>query len=181
MWKNKILPVLILAALIGAPVVGFADTEMGKSTGQYVDDATITTKVKSAIVGDAGLSGFDINVKTYQGLVQLSGFVNSQKIADLAVADARTVAGVKEVINSLLMEETTSTKGYVDDSTLTTKVKSAILSDSGLSGLDINVKTNHGVVQLSGFVANQSLIEQAVNKARKVEGTRSVVNSLLIK
>jgi len=161
MWKNKILPVLILAALIGAPVVGFADTEMGKSTGQYVDDATITTKVKSAIVGDAGLSGFDINVKTYQGLVQLSGFVNSQK--------------------SLLMEETTSTKGYVDDSTLTTKVKSAILSDSGLSGLDINVKTNHGVVQLSGFVANQSLIEQAVNKARKVEGTRSVVNSLLIK
>ena len=75
-----------------------------ESTGQYVDDSVITTKVKAAIVGDMSLKGFQINVKTYQGEVQLSGFVDSADKASKAGDLARRVTGVTDVKNDLIVK-----------------------------------------------------------------------------
>lgn len=96
---------MICAALIAlAPVVGCAPTRTTESTGQYVDDATITTKVKTALVGDVGLKVFDIHVVTYKGVVQLSGFVDSSATIAHATDVAQKVGGVQSVRNDLIVK-----------------------------------------------------------------------------
>lgn len=117
MTGNKLLSMIILGALVVAPIAGFSQsygtngngngntngngqTAMEK-TGQFFDDATVTTKVKAALMADAGLKSFDIGVMTYNGRVQLSGFVDNQKTADMAAEKAKAVEGVQKVINSL--------------------------------------------------------------------------------
>jgi osmotically-inducible protein OsmY len=74
------------------------------TAGEYVDDAMITTKVKAAIVNDARLSAFDINVETNQGVVQLNGFVDSQADINEAAEVAQRVEGVKSVENNLQLK-----------------------------------------------------------------------------
>jgi len=83
---------------------GCTTTQSHESTGQYVDDSVVTSKVKAAIVNDLALKGFQINVKTYQGVVQLSGFVDSAQNADKAADLARGVSGVTEVKNDLIVK-----------------------------------------------------------------------------
>lgn len=102
MTKLKLIPLVIMGALVAAPMVGFsAEQTAMEKTGAYMDDSAITGKVKSEIMADSGLKSFNINVVTYNGKVQLSGFVDNQKTADRAGEKAKAVSGVKEVINSL--------------------------------------------------------------------------------
>jgi len=82
-------------------VLGCAATAKHEGTGEYVDDSVITTKVKSAILGEASLKVFDINVETFKGVVQLSGFVNSQAAINKAIEVTRAVGGVKSVRNDM--------------------------------------------------------------------------------
>ena len=78
-----------------------ASTSKQESTGEYVDDSVITTKVKALLAEDDFLKSFQISVETYKGTVQLSGFVDSQKAVDKAGEIARGVKGVKSVKNNL--------------------------------------------------------------------------------
>jgi osmotically-inducible protein OsmY len=82
--------------------LGCAATQKHESTGEYVDDSVITTKVKAAILDDATLKTFQINVKTFKGVVQLSGFVDSADFVTKAGEVAGHVQGVKEVKNDLV-------------------------------------------------------------------------------
>ena len=81
--------------------LGCASTATQESTGQYVDDSAITTKVKAAIFNEPSLSSAEINVETYKGRVQLSGFVSSQAEITKAVTIAYNVAGVQSVKNDM--------------------------------------------------------------------------------
>ena len=92
---------LVCFALV-AGFVGCASTQQRESTGQYVDDSAITTKVKAAILDEATLKSLQINVKTFKGVVQLSGFVDSEQSIAMAAAIAGRVGGVKEVMNDLV-------------------------------------------------------------------------------
>jgi osmotically-inducible protein OsmY len=78
-------------------VVGCAATSTKEGTGEYVDDSVITTKVKAAILNEPTLKVAEINVETFKGMVQLSGFVSSEAAANKAVEVTRGVAGVKSV------------------------------------------------------------------------------------
>ncbi len=98
----------ILVAIAMLFTLGCAHTEKHEgtgakheSTGEYVDDTVITTKVKSAIFNEPGLKSAEINVETYKGVVQLSGFVRSQANINRAVEVARGVKGVKSVKNDM--------------------------------------------------------------------------------
>jgi osmotically-inducible protein OsmY len=75
-----------------------------ESTGRFMDDSAITTKVKSKILADEKLKGFDVKVKTYKGVVQLSGFVDSPRQARRAVEIAQRVDGVKKVENMITVK-----------------------------------------------------------------------------
>ena len=81
-----------------------ASTSKQSSTGEYVDDSVITTKVKSLLAADDFLKSFEISVETYKGTVQLSGFVSSQQAVDKAVQITRSVKGVKSVKNDLIVK-----------------------------------------------------------------------------
>jgi osmotically-inducible protein OsmY len=91
-------------AMLLASMLGCASTPQREGTGEYVDDTVITTKVKAAIFDDSNLKSSEINVETFKGVVQLSGFVNSQGDIDKAVQLARGVGGVESVVNSMKLK-----------------------------------------------------------------------------
>ena len=105
--NNSTLRTVVLAATIGivSPVLLTAcgSTSTTQSPGQYVDDATITTKVKAEFVADKTVDASSIKVETYKGTVQLSGFAKSQAEINKAVQIARNVAGVQSVKNDVLL------------------------------------------------------------------------------
>ena len=84
--------------------IGCASTTTGSSTGEMIDDTVITTKVKAAIFQDEELSASEINVETFKGVVQLSGFVSDRSDVPRAAVVARGVAGVVSVRNSLVVK-----------------------------------------------------------------------------
>jgi osmotically-inducible protein OsmY len=96
----RYLALLLLVAFLAA----CAATRTQESTGEYVDDSVITTKVKSLLAADDFLKSFNIGVETYKGVVQLSGFVNTQKAVDKAVEITRSVKGVTSVKNDLVVK-----------------------------------------------------------------------------
>jgi hyperosmotically inducible protein len=97
---TKYLSAVFLAAtLLGA--AGCASTSRQESTGEYVDDVMITSKVKAAILGEETLKSAEINVETFKGVVQLSGFVSSQAAINKAAQLARDVRGVTSVKNDM--------------------------------------------------------------------------------
>jgi osmotically-inducible protein OsmY len=90
-----------LSALLAVTVLGCASSPKSEGTGEYVDDSVITAKVKTAIFEQPNLKSAEINVETFKGTVQLSGFVSSQASADSAVTIAKNVGGVKLVKNDM--------------------------------------------------------------------------------
>ena len=90
--------------VFSAAFLACASTAKQSSTGEYVDDSVITTKVKSMLAADDFLKSFQIGVETYKGTVQLSGFVDAQKAIDKAVEIAHSVKGVKSVNNDLIVK-----------------------------------------------------------------------------
>jgi len=101
--RNIVIQLLVLLMLI-ATFAACASTSTRESSGEYVDDSVITTKVKSLLAADDFLKSFQIGVETYQGTVQLSGFVNSQKALDKAVEIVKSVKGVKSIKNNLIVK-----------------------------------------------------------------------------
>jgi len=97
---SKYLSAFFLAITL-VSVVGCASTSKHEGTGEYIDDSVITAKVKAAILDEPMLKVAEINVETYKGAVQLSGFVSSQAAANKAVELARGVRGVKSVKNDM--------------------------------------------------------------------------------
>jgi osmotically-inducible protein OsmY len=102
--KFAALSVLTGAFILGGLAGGCAGTSTSDSTGQYVDDTVITTKVKSALLGDEAVKSFAISVETVKGVVQLSGFVNTSTQKSAAGDDASAVSGVKRVHNNLIVK-----------------------------------------------------------------------------
>lgn len=87
-----------------ASFLGCASTSTQEGTGEYVDDTVITTKVKSVIFNEPSLKSAEINVETFKGMVQLSGFVRSAADIDKAIELARSVKGVKSVRNDMRLK-----------------------------------------------------------------------------
>ncbi len=189
---------LSFAAVLPATVVAH---EPDRSAGVVIDDATITASVKAALLADKRTEGFDINVTTKSGHVTLEGGADS--IADrLAATDlARNVKGVVSVNNNLVVAaagserrqdaNTATASGEVreaadeagdkiDDSWITTKVKSQLLADNDVKGLDISVETKENVVMLTGVVPSTKMRDAAIAIARNTKGVRNVNASKLV-
>jgi osmotically-inducible protein OsmY len=105
MKTRNFFPIVMLAVAASVmTLAGCGSTSTQSSTGQYLDDTAITGKVKAAIFNDAALKSAEINVETFKGAVQLSGFVNSQADIQRAVAVTQAVAGVKSVKNDMRLK-----------------------------------------------------------------------------
>jgi osmotically-inducible protein OsmY len=95
---------LLVVLMMIAAFVACASTPQQSSTGEVVDDSVITTKIKTQLASDEFLKSFQISVETRKGIVELSGFVDSQKAKDKAGQIARAVEGVKSVQNALIVK-----------------------------------------------------------------------------
>jgi osmotically-inducible protein OsmY len=104
MRKFKLIILFLVSLSLVSLVTGCAGGKTYESTGEHFDDSIITTKVKASILGDSKLKVMQISVETFKGVVQLSGFVNSNESASRAVELARRVKGVKQVNNSLIVK-----------------------------------------------------------------------------
>lgn len=103
MKQLKIFAAIFMAfSLLGA--AGCASTPKQEGTGEYVDDSVVTTKVKAAIFNEPTLKSAEINVETFKGSVQLSGFVSSQADIDKAIQITRSVQGVQAIKNKMTLK-----------------------------------------------------------------------------
>lgn len=105
MKAKNFINYFIIGFCLFAFVAGCAGTRHKESTGEYMDDSVITAKVKAHIFDDPMLKVLQINVETFKGEVQLSGFVNSAAASTRAVEVTRSVKGVQSVKNSLIIKK----------------------------------------------------------------------------
>jgi hyperosmotically inducible protein len=180
--KTKFLK---LIAILGVLSVAGAcsSTRTQESAGEAIDDSVLTAKVKTGLIDDPVTKAGQINVETYRGVVQLGGFVDNAQQKEQAATVARSVKGVKEVRNDLrISTKPHATAGQdLDDSMLTASVESKLMADPATKGYQINVGTQKGVVQLTGFVDSTAMKTQAGEVARSVEGVKVVRNDLEIR
>jgi len=171
----------LMALLIGA---GCTATRTQETAGEVIDDSVVTSKVKAALTDDETTKARDIKVETYRGVVQLTGYTDTNAEKSRATEVARGIDGVKEVRNDIEVQTRTAERsagGVVDDSIITAKVKAALIDNPTTKARQINVDTRNGVVQLQGFVDNNDEKMQAGQVAQSVSGVQSVENKLEIK
>jgi hyperosmotically inducible protein len=180
--KVRNLAAASLAAIALAIGCAAHADEAKRTMGEYTDDKILHTKVWAALTGDETADAHEINLEVYKGVVQLNGFVDNEKEKARAEAVAKGVEGVKGVQNNLQLKQGKHTTGAVmDDSALTAKVKSALIEDPRTKAGDIKVETRDGVVQLSGFVANEAQKAAAGSVAMAVSGVKNVSNGLAVR
>lgn len=173
----------LLAALVavGCSTNAPRGSDAPRSAGQTIDDGVITARVKAALIEDDRTKARQIDVDTYQGSVQLNGFVDTDAARVAAGQVARNVEGVKSVRNNLQIRVADRTVGQtVDDATITARVKTALIGDPRTKAFRINVTTNGGVVQLGGSASTQEGKAAAGELARAVPGVKNVENDLRI-
>ena len=180
MNARKILAATAAIGLLAAFAAQADDSK--RSVGEYTDDKLLVSKVKTALISDKTAEASEINVEVYKGVVQLNGFVDNEKELTRAEEIARGVEGVKGVENNLTLKQgSQTTGGAIDDSSITAKVKTALIESDDTKAGDIKVETRGGVVQLSGFVANEAQKAAATKVAQSVTGVKSVKNGLSVK
>ena len=188
----KIRDAIILgsALLIGAAVVVVPTTSTAAEKAQdrtekakdQISDSWITAKTKIALFADARVKGRDINVESKDGMVMLRGKVDTDEAKTAAEETAKLIDGVKSVKNELQVVPP-SKREVVDekDDIITKNVKQHLAKDARLKDTDIGVKTNAGVVSLTGEVPDLTTSAKASWTAWKVSGVKSVKNDLNIK
>jgi hyperosmotically inducible periplasmic protein len=178
-----LVAVLTLGTVAGTVFSGCASTATRQSTGEYVDDAATTAKVKTALIRDDTVKALQVDVGTFKGHVQLNGFVDTDEQRLRAEQIARSVEGVQQVTNNLALRTAAgeSAGAFVDDTAITAKVKTAMFRDPTVRGLQVQVETHGGTVQLSGFVDNEQQRALAERIASSVEGVRGVQNQITVK
>jgi hyperosmotically inducible protein len=143
-------------------------------------DAEITSQVNRILASDNETKANKINVQTRNGIVQLSGFIDSGRMSSAATTAARSVNGVKEVRNDLVVREGERNLAQGgEDSIIAAKVKKSLDGRSQKSD-DVDVHVRSGVVQLAGFVASQDRKTEAERIARGVAGVTDVRNDIYV-
>jgi hyperosmotically inducible periplasmic protein len=179
-----------LAALVGVAALTVACAQT---------DAGITTNVKSKMAVDDTVKAHEINVDTKNGVVTLTGDVDSPIAKERAVQIAKGTDGVREVVDNMTVTESAPTGGLYDrdqvdrgtgtegrdepitgDAGITSAVKAKLLADTTVSGLRIDVDTENGVVTLTGNVKSKAEAERAMMIARNTDGVTRVVNHLKV-
>lgn len=150
---------------------------------QTVTDSDVNSAVKNKISAEPSLNGTLISTQTSNGVVNLSGKVDSDTQADTATELAQSTEGVTDVDSSNLTIK--GSRHPIDDSVITSKVKGMFIQqklfgDKDVSAITIKVETNNGIVSLSGSANNQQQIDNAINIAKAIKGVKQVKSTIKI-
>jgi hyperosmotically inducible periplasmic protein len=169
----RAIPLFVLAALVS----------LGVSCTQTTD-AGITGMIKTKLAADDAVKASEINVDTANGVVTLTGNVDSQGARDRAVQLAKETSGVRDVKDMIAVRsgsgeadapEPNRTVGeHIDDAGISMRVKARLLDDPLVKGLKIDVDTRDGVVFLTGTVSGDAERNRAIELARATEGVKDV-------
>jgi hyperosmotically inducible protein len=175
--QRQLVLIACLCMLCAVEVAAQTD----KAAAQPVSDAVLTTKVKTALTADPGMKARDIEVETKEGVVQLSGFVDSEAASTAALMKARSVSGVTEVRNDLsIRTDDRPAKQPVSDTVIASRVRDSLGNVQLAENSDVNVEVSEGVVQLSGFVESSEEKARAGDAASAVAGVRDVENNIAL-
>ena len=180
---------ILAAMLFAVPLSAGAGDTMDKAENKVkqtsqevkgvVSDSWLTSKTKIALFADDRVKGRDVRIETVKGEVFLRGKVDSEEAKAAAGDIAKTVEGVKNVTNDLQVVAPTARKAVqANDKQITKAVETSLGKDAQLKKID--VRTDNGVVVLSGEVPNISMSAKASDIAHRVDGVRSVKNELRV-
>jgi hyperosmotically inducible protein len=170
----------LLAALVGLLTLCLAGACSSTQTvGEEIDDAWITSKVTAKLTADPEVNPFEIDVDTTDGVVRLSGMVETETQRAEAAELARATEGVVRVINDIALGDSTLEEN-IDDSWISTKVKAKLTADPEVRKRDIDVDVLEGVVTLSGSVLSEQEREHAEALAADTTGVIRVVSRLQV-
>lgn len=168
------------AAVVGGGAAGgYAVGSDERSAATMLDDAAITAKVKTELIGEKNVKARNIDVDTVAGVVVLSGYVDSQQEANRAGLVAKSVSGVVRVKNELRVGSRSVGQG-IDDKVLGAKIKTRLMEEPGVRSLNIDVDVYSGTATVTGTVASQEQKKHVLNLIRSIEGVRGVVDNLQI-
>lgn len=165
------------------PEVNQRADDDGRSFGDRVSDLNVTARIKSKLLWNRETSGFSIDVATKDGHVVLEGKADSEAGKDLAGRLAANTEGVRAVDNRIVVEPESGSGiagraenvgDAISDGWITTRVKSTLLFSSNVSGRDIDVDTENGVVTLKGQVASGAEKDLAVKLTEDIRGVTEV-------
>lgn len=187
--KNR-TNVLCLALCMGlltttavVTISGCAGDRYTRSTGEHIDDESLRIRVNSALGDNPDYKFKGVNVTVFKGTVQLSGFVDVAAQRSKADAIARQVEGVKDVVDSLTVQDqnANSDGANIDDKTLASRVNNALKGNPDYKFDEVQVVVLKGTVQLSGFVNTADQRSKAGNIAKEAQGVQDVVNNITVK
>lgn len=164
----------------------------GNSYGDKIDDASISAAIRSKLQWNKDVDAVGTEVTTKSGRVTLTGNADTQAAKDIANRLAMNTRGVTSVTNNLKIRSTPLTADEkaslkaseethnISDSWITTKVKSSFMYSSNITGADIDVSTNNGIVTLTGKVSSGVERSLAIEIAQNIRGVKSVQSKALL-
>ena len=167
------------AVVGGAAYGGHKGATDERSIGTLMDDSVISTTIKTKMISDEFVKARHIDVDVLNGVVYLIGVVESSYQRRMAADIARGVDGVRRVENQLLVGKTTLGQ-VLDDTVLTSKIRTELLKDPDIRSTNIDVDTNNNIITLTGIVKSQKEKEKTLYIVQKVAGNRQVVDNLTV-
>ncbi|MES1989547.1 MAG: BON domain-containing protein [Pseudomonadota bacterium] len=186
---GQVISALVLSAslagcvplAIGAGATGAVMASQDRGLEQGINDNEISFEINRRLAAkDAAL--YDrVSTQVREGRVVLTGFVKSEEDSATVSKIAWSVGGVRQVDNELQTGEPTTFSEKADDSLITTKLRTAITTDSKIASLNYSIKTVRGTVYLSGRAANNDELARVIGHAREIKGVRNVVSNVDVK
>jgi hyperosmotically inducible protein len=169
-------PIALVGFAIVSSLVGCNSTQ---TVGEQLDDTRISTAVTAKLAADPEVNPFEIDVDTQDGVVRLSGMVETNTQRSEAEKLARNTDGVTRVINDIKLGDPTLAEN-IDDAWISTKIKAKIAADPDVNAFNIDVDVLQGVVTLSGEVKTAYAQRRAEEIASRTEGVRDVKNLIKV-
>lgn len=168
-----------VAAVVGGTAVATKTAHDRRMVGTQIDDAAITAKIGARLIAEKDMPSRWVSVQVIDGDATLTGYLPTQNHIDRAVHIAHSIKGVCSVRSELLIGKP-KISSLVKDSIITTKVKTALLSDTQVSGFSVKVETVDGKVYLQGVVDNFVQRQRAIDITKKIDGVTAVVDLMQI-
>ncbi len=165
----------VAAGVAGAGAVGTAVIQE-KSVGAAIDDATASSEIKTKLLRADRKKYGEVDVEVANGLVLLSGRVNSQEDKIFAERTAWSSSRAQDVANEIKVEGPNSFMTGLSDSVITSRVRSSLVGSKTVRSVNFNIETYRGVVYLMGVARSQKELEHAAEKASYVPGVKEVVS-----
>lgn len=164
----------------GGAAGGYKVATDERTAGQIMDDSTITGNVKTEMIKAKDVKARNVDVDTIDGVVFLSGMVDSRQEAKRAAEIAKSMSGVKKVKNDLQVGSR-SVGEVFDDKVLGSKIKTKLIREPGIRSLNVDVDVYLGVVVLIGTADNRDQKNKVLGIAKSIPGTKKVIDNIIVK